>query len=232
MIKKSISLCLSVVLVLSLCFCLPINSNAQTSINSQDVSEYSFYTYETNSAIVYKSTNGYTRTVIYPEESLSDNCKITNLKSNRSGVWLRKFGHYFTINSQSFTGTAKITYKVNGKSQTFKYTVKKYANPCKSFKIGSTDYAKKFNSKTSLYSFRNIKNQKLTIKANSGWVITNVYTCSNRYNGKTNYNSYYPYRSSFTKSNVTLSSNGYSYVYVIFKNINNGAENILLYLVR
>lgn len=231
MLKKSVSLCLSLVLVLSLCFCLPMNASAYQSDGTKICSFNYFSALESKSAVVYKDTDCYTRTIVFPDPTAT-NCKITNLKSNKGGVWLRNYGEYFTINTQSFTGTAKITYKFNGVSQTFKYTVKKYANPCKSFKIGSTDYAKKFNSKTTLYSFRNIKKQKLTIKANSGWIITKIETCSNRYNKNTDYNYYYPYKSSFTINNVTLFSNGQSHIYVTFKNTNNGAENTLMYFVR
>lgn len=231
MIKKSVSLCLSLVLVLSLCFCLPLNASASSTVGSQSCLTNYFYATENKNIVVYQNNSPYTNTVVYPAHT-AKTFKITNLKSNKGGVWLRNFGTYFTINSQSFTGTAKITYKFNGKSQTLKYTVKKYTNPCKSFKIGSTEYAKTFNSKTSTYSFRNVKNQKLQIQANSGWVITEIVTSSSRYNGKSDMKFYKPNKSSFTKNNLTLFNNGYSYLYVTFKNTSNGGENTLLYLVR
>lgn len=232
MLKKSVSFCLSFVLLLGVMFCLPVSASAEMYEGTEKTFGYYFDARKTKNAVVYKSTDSYTKTIVYPDGEYSDNCKITNLKSNRSGVWLRKFGNSFTINSQSFTGTAKITYKLNGKTQTFKYTVKKYVNPCKSFKVGSTEYAKKYNSTNQIYSFRNIKNQKLKIQANSGWIITDVITYSYRYSKDPVFNYYSPYKSSFSKSNLTLLNNGWSYVYVFFKNTSTGAENVLLYQVR
>ena len=81
-------------------------------------------------------------------------------------------------------GTAKITYKVDGKKKTTTLNVKAYENPVKSAKITGKASGKSktidLTKKTKSQSYADVTNKtkitspKITIKANTNWKITNV----------------------------------------------------------
>ena len=54
-------------------------------------------------------------------------------------------------------------------------TAVKYKNPFKSFKIGKTDYAKKFNKEASTFFLEKGVSGKLSIKMNKGFKLAELY---------------------------------------------------------
>lgn len=75
-------------------------------------------------------------------------------------------------------GKAKITYKTNGKKASFNVVVKKWVNPMKSFKVGSSEYAKGFKSDWAYFynSTRKLLTGKVSIKPAAGWELTSLVT--------------------------------------------------------
>lgn len=99
-------------------------------------------------------------------------------------------------------GTTEVEFKIGNKSYTSKLTVKKYTNPVKSFKFADKTINKsKFNSQNTYGTSykKNQDNAKLTVKAASGWKITNVSSYSPETYDEINY-----WCSSKPKSSVTL----------------------------
>ena len=166
MIKKSVSLCLSLVLLIGVVFCCPISASASTDLIS---SSYVAYIYPNTQKV---STNITLFNAVY-------GAKVTNLKSSTSKVKLSlhssEYSTYITAtSSNTYEGTAKISFKYKGKYYSTKYTVKKYTNPCKLFKIGSTNHTSKYNYKNTLWSKVAKNNQTFKIVTKSGWIITSV----------------------------------------------------------
>lgn len=123
----------------------------------------------------------------FPANGTVKNLKISNnklakvswRKSDKELIWFQPLS----------TGSAKVTFDVvyGKKTQHFKskVTITRYQSPCKSFKVGTKDYASKF--KNAHYSYQygtKNKKSKVSIKAISGWKVTNIYY----YNGKTGKN--------------------------------------------
>ena len=75
-------------------------------------------------------------------------------------------------------GTATISFRVKVSGKTYKYsipyTVIKYANPVKTFKIGSVNYASKFK-KSGHYIIGKKFSGYLTIVPKKGWVLDSLY---------------------------------------------------------
>ncbi len=194
MIKKSLSLCLSIVLVLSLCFCLPVSASVTSGCPHLQKS-YSTYKMPNKNAVC--------QVQLYNVHSFSE---IKNLKSSNSQVKATLingfYGPNIKLTSSSFTGTTTISYKFHGKTYSFKYTVISYYNPAKLFKIGNTRYTHGFNSTNKITSRSAKINKTLQIDAKTGWIITKVTVVSTGgKNSETKY--YYPKTSSFSKK-ITL----------------------------
>ena len=100
---------------------------------------------------------------------------ISKLKSsNKKVVKVKKLsdgGFQLWINK---TGTAKITYVINGHNRLEIMEVLKYGNPCKSIKIGKTDFAGEFNNKPILSLRRDKLSGKITVKAAKGWKLMDI----------------------------------------------------------
>ena len=164
MIKKSVSLCLSLVLLISICLCFPVTASA----NSRPVSY-------TSIAYIFPDTKKVSTTIAL---DITEYETISNLKSSSNQVKLsvnyNAYKSYIQATSTTFTGTTNISFKFKGKTYTVKYTVKKYTNPCKLFQIGSTRYTSKYNSKNALVSHKTKLNQTFNVTAKSGWTITSV----------------------------------------------------------
>lgn len=75
-------------------------------------------------------------------------------------------------------GTATISFRVKVSGKTYRYqlpyTVIKYANPAKTFKIGSVNYASRFK-KSGHYIIGKKFSGKLTIVPKKGWVLDSLY---------------------------------------------------------
>ena len=118
---------------------------------------------------------------------VSGTSAVTKLKSsNKSVAKVSKFTYdddvYVSIKPIK-PGTAKVTFNVKHEGKTIKakvnVIVRKYVNPLKSFKIGSTNYTSKFK-KTGHISVKKALKGKLKIKLKAGYVISeiNVYSWS------------------------------------------------------
>ena len=81
-----------------------------------------------------------------------------------------------TYNKESKLGTAEITFNYAGKKYTTKLIVKKWENPCKSFKLGKKDYNSKFDisNQYNLNKQKGNKKVKVNITAKKGWKIKSI----------------------------------------------------------
>ena len=219
MIKKSVSLCLSLVLLIGVVFCCPISASASSTIVAPSTVAY-----------IYSNTSKVETSISL---GIDYGTKITNLKCSSSKIKLKpSYGGVSYANivatSTSFTGTANISFKYKGKTYSTKYTVTKYTNPCKLFQIGPTRYTSRYNNKNTLWSKVTKENQNLKIVAKSGWKITKVRI--DHENSKSSVIStdfYYPYKSTFN-TKVTLYSHGHcgnysnNYIKVTYKQNSTG----------
>ncbi len=135
--------------------------------------------------------------------------EIKNLKSSNKDIKVAPRDGYIRVEFGKKAAKSTITCTVKGVKLKTTLTVKKYSNPCKTFKIGKTKLTSKFNKIDVLRTNKAFKNQKLDIKLKNGWKITRVHVTS----GTGSYNNYKVNNSSFSKK-ITLSNNyGYIYVY-------------------
>lgn len=229
MLKKSVSLCLSIVLVLSLCFCLPVSASVPSTCP---------HNYESYSTYAYKNKN--TMYTVDLKSFVQNASEIKNLKSSNSKV-IAKVGRAFyglgiILESKNFSGTTKISYKYNGKTYSFKYTAISYYNPAKLFKIGNTRYTHGFND-TNRIDCRSAKiNKTLKIDAKTGWIITKVtVVATGGKNSRTK--NYYPKTSSFTKkitlytaAHTVLSRN--NYIQIEYKHKRTGKTITQLFCIQ
>lgn len=126
----------------------------------------------------YEGLNGTATCYIYIQNP-TKNGKITKIKNSNSEV--AKLGVYnknvLTVQPKT-VGTSKVSFMYAGKKFKTTITVKKWENPCKQFKIGNVDYAKKFE-KTEQYNLNNRKtNQtaKISVKPKKGWKLLKIAT--------------------------------------------------------
>ncbi len=170
MLKKSVSLCLSFVLLLGVLFCLPVSASAASSKITYLKTLYSYNVPDqTIVNEVYPGGPYYYKGDYYSNlKSSNKNVKLSicSLK-NGNGQGIR-------LTSTNFTGTANISFKYHETTYSFKYIVKPYYNPAKHFKIGKTEHAQKYNNKSTLTSEVTKTNKPLKIEAKSGWIISSV----------------------------------------------------------
>ena len=135
----------------------------------------------TESAFPYKSdpdaSNGYGLVI----QNYTEDTVLKKVKSSDPSVvkasWTKKDGECLNIQLQK-PGTATISgviYQGGKKVGSFKTkaTVYKYESPVKSFKLGSTDYAKEFKNKDQYYlTLKKTKTLKVSIKPASGWKLS------------------------------------------------------------
>lgn len=95
-----------------------------------------------------------------------DVVRVKALKNRDYRFWLKK------------PGNARVTYVANGKNRIDDYYVLKYSNPCKSFKLGKTEYSAQFNN---TYYYRvhlgnKVKklNDKISVKPAKGWKLVDI----------------------------------------------------------
>lgn len=76
------------------------------------------------------------------------NGKISNIKNSNPDVVKVELDEQFGAIRVNVLkeGTSKVSFRYAGKAFTQKITVVKYEDPCKSFKIGSTNYTKYFKN--------------------------------------------------------------------------------------
>ncbi|MCI8483807.1 MAG: hypothetical protein HFH41_05660 [Lachnospiraceae bacterium] len=74
------------------------------------------------------------------------------------------------------TGKAVISFKIGSQKLSSTINIKKYTNPLKTFKVGKKNFLSHFNNSTEYNYFHTSpwKNQKVSIKAASGWRISSL----------------------------------------------------------
>ena len=115
-------------------------------------------------------------------EGVSKTSAITKLKSSKKSVaTVSKFVHegtaYVAVEPKK-PGTAKITFNVKYGKKTIKakttVIVRKYENPLKTFKIGSKNYASKFNKSGHVTLEKKKLKGKLNVKLKSGYELVEI----------------------------------------------------------
>ena len=104
-----------------------------------------------------------------------DKKKISSVKSSNKKVLTVKLQKNGMLKlTKKKPGKAKVTYKLAGKKKTANVVLHKYQNPLKTFKIGSKDYAAKFNKRCEYYPSQ-ITPGKLVVKPARNWVVKQIY---------------------------------------------------------
>lgn len=109
--------------------------------------------------------------------------EIKNLKSSNKNMKAEKRDGYVVVYYGDKAQKTTITCTVKGVKLKTTLTVKKYANPAKSFKIGKTNLTSQFKTTNiAQKAGKDYKNQTLSVQLKSGWKIGYVTV---RNNGKT-----------------------------------------------
>ena len=136
--------------------------------------------------------------------------EIKNLKSSNKDIKVAARDGYIRVEYGKKAAKSTITCTVKGVKLKTTFTVKKYSNPCKTFKIGKTKLTSKFNKINVIGTNKAFKNQKLDVKLKDGWKIRSVHVTS----GTGSYSDYNSINKSSFSKKITVSNNyGYIYVY-------------------
>lgn len=116
-------------------------------------------------------------------ENFPEGAKVTNVKSSNKKVltasWHADNATIVELKLKK-AGKANVSFNLVNKGKTTKFktavTVKKWQNPCASFKAGNTNYVSKFK-KQSWYtvSHKGTPKRKVSVKAAKGWKLCQVY---------------------------------------------------------
>lgn len=109
----------------------------------------------------------------------TSNKSVVSIKqAKQKDTYLGKYCYYLYLKAQK-PGTATVSVKLKGKTYTTKVIVKKYVNPVKSVKIGSTSvFGSKFNSSSVVnLSYGKFAGKKLktTVVLKKGWKLDKYY---------------------------------------------------------
>ena len=132
------------------------------------------------------------QTNMVPINWVSDKKQIKNLKCSNSkvaSVSIKKHsGACFLAIVPKKAGKVKISFTAKygenlqySKKLNFKVTVLKYSNPCKSFKIGSKQYASLFKNNPEAKVRPQNKKLKISVKPNKGWAVKKIEVYSDLY---------------------------------------------------
>lgn len=148
------------------------------------------------------------------------NGKISNIKNSNPNVVKVELDEQFGAIRVNVLkeGTSKVSFRYARKTFTQKITVVKYEDPCKSFKIGSTNYTKYFKKSRHFNHNNRKKDITATIKIvpKKGWKLTKI-EVQNMYDGTKRVKN---------NSKVTLSIKGTG-LYAYFKNTKTGVVQVL-----
>ena len=95
----------------------------------------------------------------------SSNPKVVSVKKLRDGG--------FSMRVRK-TGKADISYVYGDTKRIESYIVKKYTNPCRSLKIGNTEYAKLFDKTPSVHLDSKKLSGKIVVKPAKGWKLVEI----------------------------------------------------------
>ena len=150
------------------------------------------------------------------------NGKITHLKNSNPKVVTVAAGNPYSFLeiSPKREGKAKITFRYAGKTLSQTITVKKYENPCQSFKIGNIDYTRFFNKSGHFIHNRRKKDYTgvIKIKPKKGCEVVKIKRYDMYNGGKTIKNG--------KKITLSIAGTGTG-VDVYFKNIKTGEKKKL-----
>lgn len=138
--------------------------------------------------------------------------KVSNVKSSNTSVVTAKAaanGKYLQVKLHK-VGVSNVSMKINGKKKTLRFVVRKYVNPCSSFKIGAKNYKTMFNSSREIDTRGSHSSGALSIKPAKGWKLSWISRDG-------------------VKVRNGSKANSYASVYACFKNTRTGAtENLFL----
>lgn len=213
LMKKSFAFLLALTMLLSADLLIPQNA---TEVQA---ASYAFRSEDCNKTVYYIPQSVGTQ---YIDIDISGYPKATAIKS----VSVNKAKNAFAYAKRGAvrvyfkgTGTVKVSCKVGGKTLKTNLYVKKYSNPFKSVKLGSTNFTSRFNATNyfDYYHTNVIKNKKLTITMKKGWKVYSVYT----YNGGSSKSQYGINKSSYSMKNVSLNkskSSSYDHIEITLVN--------------
>lgn len=108
--------------------------------------------------------------------------KLSKIKVSQKSIKVKKETRdgipYLSIRAKkAVKGKVSLTAAYKGKKQNYKIkvTAVKYRNPFKSFKIGKTDYAKKFKKEAVTFTLKKGVSGKLSIKMNKGFKLDKLW---------------------------------------------------------
>lgn len=216
MCKRIIAFTLAMVMVLAAGLLAPQSAAEVQAASKVYINPYS------SKVVTYKPGDGVSKyTSVISIMGCSKKSEIKNLKSsNKAVVKVTAQDGYIRAQYGNKAGKATITCTVKGVKLKTTLTVKKYSNPCSTFKIGSTNFTSKFNKDDSYVQKKAFKNQTLNIKLKSGWKITTLSV----YNGKTTKR--YTVNSSKFSKKITLNGS-YGVIYVNLTNTKTGISECL-----
>ena len=148
--------------------------------------------------------------------------QIKNLKSSNTSIAkVKAKPGSVDVYYYKKAGTVTISCKVGSKKISTKVTVKKYSSPIKQMKIGSTDVTSKFKGcfEDYWYHTKSFKNQKVTLKAKSGWQIYSVFVSTD----SKNFSKYRINKSSYTIPKMTYNGR-FDSVWVTYQKKSNPSE--------
>ena len=199
--KKIVSLFLALTLCLG-AFMIP----------SQEVNAASPTFYSTNNKIFLLKNTTYGYFITNPTKK----DKITNIKVSNKKI-VNAYRHqdtkYELCVVPKKAGTTKVTFKYGKKTFSMKITVAKWANPCKTLKLGNKDYASKFKNNDLNWFSKPSKSKKvkLSVKANKGWTLKSI-----------TYNNGSGYKKIKNNSTIKIPSDKSSYLEALFCNKKTG----------
>lgn len=193
--KRPIRLVLALLLVMALSVSLLPDTSVKAAVKPKIEKKYTFVRFPKmkgkEPVIIrsyydeyFKYREYYYNTGIFIENSVQ-NKKIRQLKSSNPKVLKVKtqFDNGIQLLPKK-PGKSRVTFQYAGKKFSTKVTIKNYANPCKSFKVGKKDYAKKFD-KTFEYGKKGYEKgkAKVSITPKKGWKIISMYAGQGETNG-------------------------------------------------
>lgn len=215
-LKKAVAFLLILSMIFSVELLTPQRAEEVQAANKVYINPYSakVVTYKTGDI----STKYSTTISIMGCEKKSE---IKKLKSSSKYVEVEARDGYICAYFTDKACKATITCTVKGVKLKTTLTVKKYTNPCKSIKVGGTNFTSKYKNNTYYYHTKAIKKKQLAITMNKGWKITSVYVFNNGSSTRYSVNN----ATKFNKK-VSLTSN-YSYFTVYCKNEKTGVTEAL-----
>lgn len=194
-----------------------------------------------------KSSNTKVVKLRYLEKYVSDYSYKTQYYTEQSDheYGHKSYGYYIGVELLK-AGTSKVSFKIGDESYSTKITVKNYTNAIDTMKITGISSGKNIASKlkkqnnASLTLNKNVKNAAVTVKAKSGWKVTNVYVNSLEKVSEYSYHTeeqygYYAYgdgKSSVSLKVGTLQGKKPYTIRVVLKNTSNGGEMSCYYYIN